>query len=493
MRRYFIYPLIACQLAAFFCGCSTGKKSQVQQDVTLDATLSSAIEAAPFEEGMWPSRQWWEIFDDVQLGDLIEKALTQSPSIKEARAHVMQAEASARKIRSSLLPSLSADYGESWTYFSKNGFVRSFYPIGNSITVPSKMNLIDLSMNFFYEFDFFGKNRKMFKAALGQARASRAESIQVELTLSTMVAFAYFEWQTHSTELKTLLQVQQDWKEGQGLIKEQNSAGVANTLKVLDVTNALLSVEQKISDVKKKLLIDEYVLKALLGESPDVDLALREKALTLSKKISLPSHIGADLLSRRADLTAMIWHVESAAKHIGVAKADFFPNINLSVIGGIESLSFPNLFTWGSKTGSLAPAIHLPLFTGGRLRANLSGKVAQYNAAVEKYNQALFDAAKEVATEIATMRSLFDMLDIQKKIVAHASQKKELSSDRFSAGVDNYLSYLVADEEMLNAELDRIELENYRMLCLVRLVKALGGGFIAEKLPSLAPKEASWK
>ena len=480
IKKTSIFLLLLCS------GCGhQPEKASISSALSMDRTEERILSSSQFTLGQWPSREWWEIFNDAQLCDLIHTAIQNNPGLKKVQARLLYAEQEAKKVRASLFPHLGADYAENWQYFSKNGFVRDFYPVPSGITLPSTVNQIDLSLNFFYEFDFWGRNRKMYKAAVGLAKSELAERIQAELTISTLVAFAYFELQTHRQQLDLYQNSLTSWEKTSTLINEQNIAGVAGTISVLDASKEVLLARQQVSEAQNNCHIDEYVLKALLAKSPDETLEITSYPVIFNGQISLPEHLGADLLARRADLMAMIWRAEAASEEIGVAKTDFYPNINLRAFAGIESLQFPTLFSWSSRTGALQPAIHLPVFTAGKLKANLSSKIAKFNEAVESYNQGLFDATKEVATELSTLTSLYERLEMQSEVVDTRNKKQHLSHMRFTSGVDSYEKFLLAHQELLTEEIRKINLENYRLLSIVRLIKSLGGGYHCEETPSI--------
>lgn len=490
MRSYTIKLSILSYLLFLCSGCGhQPQKATLSPPLPMGGTVDKALASSQFALGEWPSREWWEVFEDPQLSGLIEKAIKESPSIKKVEAKLIFAEQNAKKVRASLFPTLSGDYNENWQYFSKNGFVRDFYPITGGVQVPAKVNQIDLSLNFFYEFDFWGRNRKMYKAALGEAKAQLAERIQAELTLSTLVAFSYFQLQSHRAELALYKTILENWKTSYDLILQKEVAGVSNRISVLDVAKEIYAAEEKVSESQKNIEIDLYVLKALAAQGPDSQLEVHEAPLYFTRSIALPKHLGADLLARRADLMAMIWRAEAASREIGVAKTDFYPNINLAALVGVESLQFPTLFQWSSRTGALQPAIHLPIFTGGKLSANLSSKIAKYNEAVQTYNEGLLEASKEVATELSTLYSLHDQVGMQNKLVGSRVEKESLSLERFEKGIDDYLEFLLSRTERARAEIHKVELQSMHLLSVVRLIKSLGGGYHADEIPSLMRKE----
>ncbi|MCX6991456.1 MAG: efflux transporter outer membrane subunit [Chlamydiae bacterium] len=480
IKRSSVFLLLLCS------GCGhQPERATISSPLSMDRTSELVMNSSQFTSGEWPSREWWEIFNDAQLSHLIHTAIQNNPGLKKVEAKLLFAEQEAKKVRASLFPHVGADYAENWQYFSKNGFVRDFYPVPSGITLPSSVNQIDLTLSFFYEFDFWGKNRKMYRAALGLAKAELAERIQAELSISTLVAFAYFELQTHREQLRLYQDSLHSWEKTSTLINEQNAAGVAGTISVLDASREIFLARQNVSEAEKNCQIDQYVLKALLAKSPDENLEITASPATFAGQIPLPENLGADLLARRADLMAMIWRAEAASEEIGVAKTDFYPNINLTALAGVESLQFPTLFSWSSRTGALQPAIHLPIFTAGKLKANLSSKIAKFNEAVQSYNEGLLEATKEVATELSTLYSLYERLEMQSSIIDTRSQKQLLSHMRFTSGIDNYERFLGAHQELISEELSKVTLENYRLLSIVRLIKSLGGGYHREETPSI--------
>lgn len=454
----------------------------------MQTTTDKALASGYFTEGSWPETQWWRFFMDPQLDSLIEQGLQNSPTLQKAEASVKFAESNAKKIRSKLFPNLDAAVTDNWEYYSKYGFIRDFYPIQSGVVVPSKVNEIDLTLNFSYEFDFWGKNRKMFESALGLARAKRIEQSQTELVLATSIAFAYFQWQMHRAQLdfyQTWIDCQNQL---QSLSKLKYQVGVDNLTAPLEQIESSNTVQQMLVNLQKELEIDLFVLKSLIGQGPDTEIQLMPISLRFERAVLLPQNIGIDLLARRPDLMAQIWRAESARQEIGVAKTEFYPNINLTAFGGVSSLSFNHLFLWDSRQGALQPAIHLPLFTGGRLEANLSEKVAAFNEAVFAYNQLLLDAVKEVASEITSLTSFSQQLEIQDTRVITQRDLLEIASARYEKGIDNYLSVLSVTENVLAQQISQVEMEKMRLFSLIRLIKSLGGGFQYEEVPTLAEK-----
>lgn len=467
-------------------GCNQDlKEAKVSSPLTLNQPLDEAFTSMQFCKGDWPTRQWWDFFADQQLSYLIEKGLRQSPTLKRVQAKFGFAQQEAKKVRSALLPSLSANYDETWSYFSKNGFVLGFYPLPSTIALPSSANIIDLSLNFSYEFDFWGKNRKKHEAALGLAMSELAQTIQAELILSSLIAFAYFQSQTSQQQIVIYEKILDLWDKSKSLLIQRRDTGLDSAYDVLTIQEKIDQAQKKLLEWKKERQIDLIVLKNLIGEDPDSLIRLSDASTVFEHPFPLPPEIGMHLLARRPDLISKIWVAESASKQIGVARTEFYPNVNLNAIGGFESLHFNTLLKGNSLMGSLIPSISLPLFTGGRLEANLQSKIALFNEAVEDYNEGLLQAVKEVATELKTLGTLYDQIEVQKNFLDTVCQKKTLTLGRYTVGLDNQLNVFFDQIQVLDNQSDMLQLQNYRLLSIVRLIKSLGGGFEADSVPTI--------
>ncbi|MBS0605489.1 MAG: efflux transporter outer membrane subunit [Verrucomicrobia bacterium] len=471
------------------CGCASVPDhdlAQVSSSISLKNVAETALAGQDFEVGEWPSDKWWESFNDPQLNELIEIALKDSPNLKQAEAKVQFAEQMAKKQRSSLFPKLDMNYDEQWQYFSKNGFVRSFYPVTPGINVPATVNQIDLTLNFSYEFDFWGKNRKRFQAALGEMRTSAAEKAQAELVLTTFIAQTYFQLQANLAAMSILKDRLKERSDLYELSLSRLVWGIDPDFPVLDSEKNVYLVEQLLIAMEREIAFNQNQIKMLIGQGPDSPDLLLPLSASFDQPFALPLDLSIDLLARRPDLQAQIWKVESAAKEIGVAKADFYPNVNLSAFAGLESLAFNDLFKWSSHMGGLEPALHLPIFTGGRLRANLRSKVASYNEAVFAYNDLLLHAAKDVADQLVLLRTKFQELDIQLSTLDVAVDQYRLKQLQYEKGISNYLNVLDMEEEVLNQRLSTVNLRRDYLLAVLKVIKAFGGGYEAGAQKELA-------
>ncbi|MEI8329629.1 MAG: TolC family protein, partial [Chlamydiia bacterium] len=328
----------------------------VLQLPTIAQTAQQGVESGYFQEGAWPEKEWWEIYKDSHLSVFIKEALSNNPSLQSIEKKVELARQNAKVVRAQLFPLLFFDATETWQYLSHNGLYRAFNP-----KIPIGANLIDLSLSFTYEFDFWSKNLNAFRAAIGQAKADEAEAAQVALMTTTAVAQAYFALKTNLKKKKLLQTLTDCSHEIYGLqifLKEQ---ALYSKLIPLLGGQDYQEAEKFLVAIEEEIQVDKHLLNILVGRGPDQIVELDEQIIALPEQLTLPSTLSLDLLSRRPDLMAQIWRVEAFGKDVAIAKADFYPNVNLVGLAGLESVAYSLLFGQASSKAALQPAIHLPI------------------------------------------------------------------------------------------------------------------------------------
>ena len=193
--------------------------------------------------------------------------------------------------------------------------------------------------------------------------------------------------------------------------------------------------------------------------------------------VALPSSLPAELLGRRPDIVAARWRVEAASKNVKATKTRFYPNINLSAMIGFKSYLGNYMFSEGAKAGSVSPAISLPVFEGGKLRANLESTEADYDMAVGKYNQTLLAALNQVADTLNALSGYAIQVKAARDAESLAREGYHLASERYHAGLTSYLQVLSTQQQLLNAEQTLADIRAEQQQTAVKLVQALGGGF----------------
>ncbi len=256
-----------------------------------------------------------------------------------------------------------------------------------------------------YDLDLWGKNREALKAAVSQLQASEADAEVVKLTLTTSIARAYNQlarlYDLRDIAAKEVAQRDQIDRIAAGRIATGLDTEVERKTAQANVATSHASL----TALDGQILTTRYQIAALLGAGPDRGLSIQRPALGVGDEVRLPDNLPADLVSRRPDMVAARWRVDALTHDVKEAKAEFYPDINLSAAIGLDAFGFGRLLTAASRTASAGPAIHLPIFDAGALRAQLKGRYADFDYAVATYNQTLVTALSDVATQLAQIRS----------------------------------------------------------------------------------------
>ncbi len=464
-----LFPLL------FFTSCA--RLSQDESSCFLDApclerSVATALQAMPFTTGDFPDEYWWQCFEDYQLSSLVEKALANQPSLQRAQARFRAAKEIVGVQRASLFPTLGLTGQAAQQYFSKNGFFRAFAPM-----IPGRINEYTLELNFSYEFDFWGKNRNLLRASLGEAQATLAEAYQAEIMLSSAVVLTYFNWQVEKKRYALLQKQQQLTHTSVQLTKLRYREALENRQQLLEAKMQELHTAQQLVQSHQVLQILQHQLKMLLGTGPDAPLLLEEHSLPEDMRMALPSDLSSNLLARRPDLLALIWRAEAAAYRIGAAKADFYPNVNLSGLIGFDSVFFRKLFSTGSQTAAATPAFYLPIFTGGKLKAQLKERQAEFDEATFAYNEKLLDAVREVADQIISLQTLQRELTLQREVVDNQIEIYTLIRNKTKMGISSDLEVINAEKVLLQQRDILLTQTLQKLIGIINLIKALGGGF----------------
>lgn len=463
-------------LACGFYGCSPrdkkGERASLIEIPSAELALFQAREGANFKDS-WPEKKWWHLFGDEQLNILVEKVLSHNQTIQKSIATLGEAKAKANKEKSKLLPMFYFTFSDGWEFFSQNNLLNTFAPG----LVPPSLNNIDMFFNLNYDFDLFGKNKKLYRAALGEAKAQEAETSHVQLLATVACVSAYFSWQCDTKRLELLEKLSSLREKIIDLKQKRTLNGVDSDLEDTQARYQKETLEKLIHSTQNQIDLDRHLILTYMGESADKSLALLSNDLPLNKMIPLPSYLSLELLSRRADLMAEIWRLEAAAQEIGAAKAAFYPNLNLMAFAGLNSVYWNKLFSSSSKDFGVDPAFTLPIFMGGVLRANLKLKQKAFDAAVYSYNQRILNAIKEVMDQLSSLLTHQKNLLSQEKRVDLNEHTSLLTQDRVEHGLDTAISFYEAEEEELFQKLELLQIKQQALLTTARLIQALGGGF----------------
>lgn len=429
-----------------------------------------------------PDSSWWRELGDDQLNRLVDLALLNHPSLHIARARLVRAQAGVAGTEALAGPQLVGGLDAMRQQYTANGAVPP--PLAGTVRESGTAQLTGS-----WELDFFGKNRVALDAALGTVRAAQADADAARTLLASQVARGYLQWLRLNEQLVVAQRVLAQRTQALSLVQDRVKAGLDTTLELRQSEATLPEARLQIETLQEQLALAHNALNALLGQ-PNRPLALIDKAQAAIKIIAFPAVLPSDLLGRRADIAAARWRVEAATQDVSHAQAQFYPSINLNAFAGFSSIGLDRLLGAGSEQWGLGPALRLPLFDGGRLRANLSVKTADLDAAIESYNATVIEGIHEVADQLVARQAITRQQAEQGAAQALAEKSYAIAVQRYDTGLSNRLSVLAAETQVLSQRRLAVDLAARALDTQVSLMRALGGGYRAD-LPAIATATAA--
>ncbi|KAB0664270.1 efflux transporter outer membrane subunit [Oryzomonas japonica] len=446
---------------------NTSPRSRMLDPNQLNA--GSTLKSAAKQPTPWPSQQWWKAYADPQLDRLVEEATSGNPSIRMAQARVAKAQALSGIAGSALLPSLQADAAFTREQFTEHQFIPPPYAGNWSWNNRATLDL-------FYELDLWGKNRKTLAASLDYVQVATAEAQEIRLALQTTMVRFYVQLSLQHVLLDIARSTLRQRQNIFDITRKRLTAGLATELDLRQTETPLPAARAEIERISESIELLRNQLSALTGKGPGDGESIHRPSLSLNVPIGLPAVLPADLLGRRPDVVAQCWLVEAAGNGIDVAKAAFYPNINLTAFAGWQSLSFAQFLSPGSLIAGFGPAISLPIFEGGRLRSQLAVSTADYDIAVESYNSTLIRALENVANQIVTLRSLETQRRESNNAHDLANRTYDIALQAFRSGMTDYFNVLNAQNQTLIEAQRKAQVEARFLDAYAALMQAIGGG-----------------
>lgn len=473
-RRIAVRALAGALAALLLAGCvtSAGLSPQARIESPGELAISRTVSGAPVSAASWPADDWWTRFGDPQLDRLMAEALAQSPTLKQAEARTREALAAASGADSMRFPQVGAGASS----------MRELFPEQSLIPLPyggTWNTLSELSASLSWEIDFWGKSRSAYEAALGEARATALDERAARVRLAASIAHAYVALERAYLQLDVAQALLKEREQTYALTLQRNAAGIDSRLELKQAQSELPDARERITQLREDIGHIRNALAALLGEGPDRGLAIGRPALSMTSDTVLPSRLPSELLGRRPDILALRWRVEAARHGIDRAKAEFYPDVSLTALVGLQSLGLSAFATAASREAGVGPAITLPIFDAGRRRADLSARDADYDLAVERYDQALADALREVVDQIVSLRSVTEQQAEQREGLATAQDAYDLALLRYRDGLGNYLQVLTTQTQLLAQRSLEADLRARAWDVSIDLARALGGGLVA--------------
>jgi len=462
MLRLLSSVAAACLLSA----CATAPKVPPPKVL---AQSSPESFAAPVAD--WPAERWWTAYGDAQLSELIAEGLRDAPAMASAQARLRRAAALVGEAAADGLPQVDGSAAVAQAKPSYNGglFIPQRLRGWNEVARAQ----VDLS----YEIDFWRKIHHGAAAARSERAAAGAELAAAKLVVSTAIAQAYGDLAS--------LYTQRDAVERAVAVRRATLAATERRVAEGHDSKAELRLAEAgprqaaadLASLDEDIALTRIRIAVLMGAAPDRGLRIVRPPPATLKPHGLPAELPAQLLGRRPDLVAARWQAQAASHRVGQARADFYPNVNLVALAGVQALGVNALFDHGSDVTSYGPAISLPIFDGGRRIARHRAARADFDGAIATYDEALVKALGEVAGVTASQRALVDRLENTRAALDASAAGWELAKRRYDAGVVDYPAVLLAEDRMLADRRALAVLEARRFTLDLALVRALGGGW----------------
>jgi multidrug efflux system outer membrane protein len=462
MRNY-----VAILFISILCtGCTVGPNYK-RPTVSVPETYRglTAEEVAKAETASLGDQNWWEVFQDEQLQDLVRTALQQNYDVRIAAARISEAQAQLGIARANQFPSVSAGADITSQRTAKSLRFPEFEETSGQLVLSAS-----------WELDFWGKYRRATEAARANLLASEWGRRAVITTLVSNMASAYFQLRAFDLQLEISKETLVSRRDSLRLTQLLADHGSTSMLDVRQAEQLVFTAAAEIPTLEQQIEQEENFISILLGENPS-SVPRGRKLTDQPHSPSVPAGLPSVLLERRPDIREAEQQLIAANAQIGVAKAAYFPDISLTGTGGFQSPALLNLFSGPAGLWSFGPALTQPIFTAGRLRSNVRLAEAQQQEAVLFYQQRIQGAFREVSDALIAYRKTQEFRAQQQLLAQSAQDAARLSDMRYRGGVTSYLEVLTNETNYFTAELGLAQAQFNELQSLVQLYNALGGGW----------------
>ncbi len=487
-RVWFGLRILGFAFLAFLAGCTVGPDYKRPEATTIPAAYAGVTNAGVSNIGgtndwkvaqpqaQLPKGNWWEIFGDPELTELESQASAANQQLKVAVARFAEARAQMDVTRAGLFPNISVS----------GSFVRQRTSANTPSTITGKpygtsgtFNDFYVPLSLGYELDLWGRVRRSVESARAQAQASADDLQTIKLMIQAEVAVDYFSLRALDAQKAVLNSSVDVFTKSLQLTRNLRAGGAVSDLDVAQSETVLKTTQAQLPAVMLQRTQFEHALALLVGQ-PASTFGVSEHPLSTNPPL-IPAGLPSELLERRPDVSAAERRMAAANASIGVAKAAFFPTVQLNGLAGFESLNAGALFSWSSRLWAVGPSVTLPLFEGGKLRAGLRFAQASYDEMVATYRQSVLTAFSEVEDSLAAQTLLANQYAMESDALVAARKQLEIVNNQYRDGLITYLEVATAESTELNVEFAATALRGQQLVASVTLVKALGGGWKQSK------------
>jgi multidrug efflux system outer membrane protein len=479
--------LAAYSALAVIAGCSVGpdyhrpaaiKSQPVPEAFTGPVSTNGANVTAEWKtaepSAHLPRGEWWKIFNDPELDRLEALAGTENQNLAAAAARLEEARAQLGIARANFYPQISANPSITRQRTSFNAPSEG-KPFEKTFTY----NTFNMPADLSWELDLWGRVRRQAQSAKASFVASADDLESARLSLQAQVAADYFSLRELDEEHRVIADTIETFRRSLELTQNRRKGGIVSDLDVSQAETQLRSTEAELPQIDLQRANVLHALATVCGQ-PAMRFSLANGPLTNAIP-AVPVGVPSELLERRPDVAAAERRMASANAQIGVSVGAFYPQVFLTGAAGFQSVGVDTFFDWPSRMWSIGPSVTLPIFTGGRNRAQLAQARASFDESVANYRQAVLGAFQEVEDQLAAQQLLATQLNAQSQALTAARHTLEIANNRYKAGVVTYLEVATAQSVELNNERSFVQLEGQRLAAEIGLIKAVGGGWQAGK------------
>ncbi|WP_115717541.1 efflux transporter outer membrane subunit [Gallaecimonas mangrovi] len=474
--------LVALAVSALLAGCVTAPKDAQTMVAPLDADQLGLSTTATMPAAA--SNQWWTAFSDPQLNALVQQAMLHSPNLESALANLRSAQAQAGEAMSATGPDISLSASEtrqklSGTYTIPPPYGGHTYWIGSA------------TVNLGWDLDFWGKQKSLVESANNRVQAAALDHAAAQLAVSGSVTRAYLELCRAQALLNIAKQQQQQRQQQLAITEARVKAGLDTELALRNAQALLPQAKAAVIAAKNSQQLAVHQLAALTGQGVAAYKSLGKTTANLKAALPVPSSLPIGLLARRPDILAAKARVEADKAAAKAAHAAFYPDISLSALVGVQSVELSKMLSSDSLTYGAGPALSLPLFDAGRLRANYRGSIAAEDAAIAAYNQAVLTAVQQSSDQLSNIEAIKAQRQQWQQSLVAAKAALDLAKHNYQAGIISQLQVLDVENRWLDAERSIANFNVDLALARVNLLLAIGGSFDPQLFHSTATSGVS--
>lgn len=450
--------------ALLLAGCAIPHEPVAVSPVAPQA-LGLGEEAAPAV-----AADWWTALGDPQLDRIMADALSGSPTLQAAMARVRLAQSTLAGSEAAGRPQITGDASEQFQRLSSVYIIPP--PYGGTFRWVGQAQA-----NLSWNLDFWGRQADRIAQARYGAEATTFDYDAARLALTGTIAQTYVELARAERQIALAQSTVDQRNHAVQLAEVRKKSRLSSDIDVRAAGALLAQARQALIEAQGQRETVIHALALLAGRGADYYGTVQPTRLRLEAMLPLPATLPADLLARRPDILSAQASIAAAAAGRQVARKAYYPDINLLGLAGLQALGIGNLFSSDASTYGAGAAIHLPIFEGGKLKADYAGATAKVDAAIAAYNQSVLGAVRETADALTRVRTLGDDLAQQQNAANGLAEVQRLNAVRVSTGLDSRLDLIGSDVRLLAARQETVNLQADKAVAQIQLLIAVGGGF----------------